>query len=525
MLSAQYPFSKIHYYDDLNSHFFKIEPLEDGRFLILGGQNKPSEFLKVGWFLVDGDGNMIDTFLFKESWTSMLTLNNQLVRGDTVLQIFRPIGHQKEIRVYGSSISQRDSIFTWVHDWSYIDKLREVRPRTMTINSRGNIVVISNVLWETPGGPSVYLTEMDLSGEILLKKKVKTFAPDEWHRNYSRFTISSKIVEINNHYYVACGVDVDWDNSFVLKMTKEGEIVWQSDLSLNASSIFEFDIAPTGDSSGIAWTTNRQLDLADVDNDFEKYWSLSAFPASITFLDTADGSIRREHVEYRDIDNFFYANRMIRSRFNDDFIMCGAWEQIDPDNDLIVWEGGMVARVCEEEGFKWIKFIPELWDYQTISVYFWNLTEADNEDIVLVGTSRRLQPPTRRPGWIMRIGPDGCVPGHTFCSGDSLLIAHPGVMVHVDEMSIESHPPMVSPNPVRQGEPIRINFGDQESTMAGVMIRWYSIDGNLLPMTEAFTVYPDGVVSSLPRNISPGMYILELMKEGRKYRMKVMVLE
>jgi hypothetical protein len=486
--------------------------------------------LQLGWYLLNGDGEKIDSFYFDTPNLSSggVLAKNMVYRTDTIFQMKRPKwDHNLEANIYGSSLSQKDSLFRWRYDWSDWG-YTWINPSAMVETSDGHFLIIMIGFVQHPRSFFTLGMMIDREGNELWRREIDQFPKSE---GFDMMRMFSDIIEIDGYFYFLGTYGSVRRESLIQKIDSEGRVIWSFEEFLGGSGLGRNhwrNLSPGPDSATIAFGSNRMLIPEELE-DFEPgfYDRYSRWPPTITYLDTLDGTIIDEAREFSTKSKRFYGiNGIINSQFNDDLIFCGFFLRTDyfPNDPFWHPEIGLVGRLGSDGEFKWIVQIPERWGTHHLGWYFMDLLEASNGDIILVGQARGLQEPNTT--WIMRLGPDGCVPDQMYCSGDSLLIAHPDVFVSTESPLPSLEETTAFPNPVRSGDVITMQTKEESPPGEPAKLRWYSTSGEVVHTSlDVLFQVNTGYQLQVPENIPSGMYILDLSVGKYSYRAKVLVVD
>ena len=537
---AQTYFSELKYNVHGSMDFLGIEKIEDDLYFIPVAKELREEGLFLsGWYLMNGGGIFIDSFFFETKGlvSGSIPSRNHLIRDGLVYQVFgfNFDGIPKFLNV--SSIEDRDSVASYPIEFNR-PEWEHINIASATISSEDYILIIGT--GTRAGSPriwDVFMLKMDFEGNILLLRDIEQFPDDTNNYTYNFYNwVMCNIIELDGCFYFTNSASNGlYMHSYVYKIDSEGNLIWRSELNTKGSS--EQATAPNlillPDSSAIAWTNNRQIEPSDVGGDQMKWFYSSPHPAIITILDTLDGS---------EIDTYLKRyprlgddgagiditiRSIITSADNGDFIICGIYtdyEFFHHDYPFTSFLNPMVGRVSQDGEYKWIKYIMERWGDDAIGFECYGITEANNGDILLTGSTHRWTLETFEPAFVMRIGPDGCVPGVTFCSGDTLSINHPLLIVSTTDLEDEQEDLNIWPNPLAAGDFLNIATDDGDFMSYGPgRLSWYGMDGRLYAQDVLNFVETRGYRAQVPPDLSPGHYIVELVAGNRRFRGKVVV--
>lgn len=535
-LEAQTYFSNLKYNHEGSIFLFNIEKIDEGLFLIPTVRNIRAEGLFVsGWYLLDNEGIFVDSFFFETRGlvTGSVPSRNHLVKDGLVYQVFGLSydGIPKFLNV--SSIENRDSVASYPielnrPEWSYIDLA------SATISSDDHIVIIgTGTRIGHPRKYDTFMLKMDFEGNIVWLRDIERFPDENNNTSYLFNLVVCNIIELDGYFYFTNSAEAFWMISYIYKIDSEGNLIWRSELNTKGSAARSTgaNLILLPDSSAIAWTNNRQIEVSDVDGDQMEWFYSSPHPAIITIIDTLDGS---------EIDTFLKRyprlrgdgeaiditiRSIITSADNGDFIICGIYTDYGASVDPFIYpQSPMVGRVSQDGEYKWIKYIMERWGDEATSWECYGIAEASNGDLVLTGSTLGWIWDTFEPAFVMRIGPDGCVPGVTFCSGDTLSIEHPLLIVSTTDLEEELQDLNIWPNPLSADGFLHIATEDGQFMSFGPgKLSWYGMDGRLHAQEVLNFVETRGYRAQVPHDLSPGHYIVELVAGNRRFRGKVVV--
>ncbi len=524
-LNGQRYFSKIYPFEEGTHRFISIESLDTNLFWLQGTKWLPGFSSLSGYYYMDGQGNLVDSFFYETEglMAKALPANNYIFKDDLIYQLYSYRDSENPHDIYVSSRSERDSVDMFPVDFQRPEWDRTFA-NTMTLYQDTIYIFGVGYIAGDPNTHDIFMIKMDLKGNMIWLKDL-----DQYHYFRSSHHIMSNVLEKDGFFYftnLGDGPLGSHHNSRVYKVSAEGELVWRSALENEAvSSQSSFpDITFTADSSAIVWTNNRILYLEDVDNDWEVWQSKSYNPISLTLLDTGDGSFIEDYLYIIDsIGNTFETRNVITSRFNGDYIFCGIWENLY--GDINQWSNPLIGRVSPSGEFKWVKLVADMWDDSFTAWSFFSVKEAYNEDLVLVGgTHRQVGHSGYLPAWVMRIGPNGCVPGHTYCNEDTLILNHPNVVVSLETPMMQRKDMQVYPNPLSTGQSVHLGFEKSGFPFRGLAeVKWISSDGRTMAEQKLTLVERAGYRTQVPPDLSPGLYFLEMRIGTESYVARVVV--
>ena len=522
-LSGQRYFSKLKKFDQGTQSFSNIEVLDSNLFWLQSLKFLPGSKRMSGYYYLDGQGNFIDSFFHKNKSLLVKTIpaNNYIFKDDLIYQVYSYRDTYTDHDIYVSSISQRDSV-----DFFPIDFQRPEWDRvflsTMTWYEDHIYMFGVGYISGEPREHDIFMIKMDFDGNMIWLKDIDHYQFFEVYHD-----INSNVLEKEGFFYFTNTGNLRGFNrdSRVYKVSKDGELIWRSDLEdqvvdVDASTP---DITFTTDSSAVVWMNNRVLRLEDVDNDWEVYQNSSFNPISLTLLDTADGSFIKDYLHIKDsIYNKFAILNVITSRFNGDYIFAGIWENLQGDFNQPM--NPLIGRVNPSGEFKWVRLVADRWGDEFTAESFTSVEEAHNGDLVLIGNLRRQASTDPEPAWVMRIGPEGCVPGYTYCTEDTLIINHPNIMVTSAIPQLQRQKLEVYPNPLSSGQTVYLGFPEEGFPLRGVaQVRWVSSEGRTMAEQQLDLIERPGYRTSVPPNLPPGMYFVEMRVGGEQYVARVVV--
>jgi len=518
-------FSKIYSFEQQGTQrFISVEPVDTNLFWLQTLKWLPGGSGLTGYYYMDGEGNLVDSFFYetKGLFVKALPANNYIIKDDFIYQLLSYRDSLNPHDIYVSSRSERDSVAMFPIDFRRPEWDR-IRLNSMTLYQDTIYMFGVSYMSGEPTQHDIFMIKMDLQGNMIWLKDL-----DHYERyEYSHFIMSNILEKDGYFYFTNIGNDpvTDHHNSRVYKVSSEGEVVWRSAME-NEAVFFRSvppDIAFTADSSAIVWMNNRILYLEDVDNDYEVWQNKSYNPISLTLLDTADGSFIEDYLHIKDsIYNKFAILNVITSRFNGDYIFAGLWENLN--GDINQWVNPLIGRVNPSGEFKWVRLVADRWGDEFTAESFTSVEEAHNGDLVLIGNLNRLASTDPKPAWVMRIGPEGCVPGHTYCTEDTLIINHPNIMVTSATPQLQRQKLEVYPNPLSSGQTVYLGFPEAGFPLRGIAdVRWINAAGQPVAEQRLTLVERAGYRTRVPPKVPPGMYFVEMRVGGEQYVARVVV--
>ena len=521
-LCSQNYFSKLYPFEQGTHKFKSVHSVDSNLFWLQSLKWFPGGSGLTGYYYMDEKGNLVDSFFFetKGLFLKATPVNNYIFKDDMIYQLCTYRDTYTDHDIYVSSISQRDSV-----DFFPIDFQRPEWDRvflsTMTWYEDHIYMFGVGYISGEPREHDIFMIKMDFDGNMIWLKDIDHYQfIDQIH------DITSNVLEKEGYFYFTNNANLSFNNhSRVYKVSKDGELIWRSDLEdqvvdVDASTP---DITFTADSSAVVWMNNRVLRLEDVDNDWEVYQNSSFNPISLTLLDTADGSFIEDYLHIKDsIYNKFAILNVITSRFNGDYIFAGLWENLN--GDINQWVNPLIGRVNPSGEFKWVRLVADRWGDEFTAESFTSVEEAHNGDLVLVGNLNRLASTDPKPAWVMRIGPEGCVPGYTYCTEDTLIINHPNIMVTSATPQLQRQKLEVYPNPLSSGQTVYLGFPEAGFPLRGIAdVRWINAAGQPVAEQRLTLVEQAGYRTRVPPNITPGMYFVEMRAGEQQYVARVVV--
>jgi hypothetical protein len=527
-LNAQSYFSKIKEFDQGTQGFSNITALDSNLFWIQTLKWLPGFSSQSGYYYMDGEGNFIDSFFYETKGLIVKALpgNNYFFKDDLIYQVYTYRETFRDHDIYVSSQSERDSVDFFPIDF---DRPEWQRIFVSTMLLSGEHIYLFGVGYLPEDDPEhdLFMIKMDLEGNILWLRDIDHFPePDDNDSYRSVHHIMSNVLETENHFYFTNWAGAGFfDASRVYKVTKEADLVWRSDLEIWVNSFDQCspDITFTADSSAIIWMNNRITKLSDVGGDHNLLDSVSLNPISLTVLDTADGSFIEDYIHLKDNRaNSFASSNVITSRFNGDYIFAGIWENLN--GNLNHPKNPLVGRVSPSGEFKWVKRVADRWDSGFAARSFYSLIEADNQDLLLVGGTERLPGGGYLPAWVMRIGPDGCVPGHTYCNEDMLIISHPDIILSAASPAQRHKDLKVWPNPLPAGSRVHFSMDEVGAVSIGsASVRWYDTAAQQVAEEQLSATDRAGFLARVPPQLSPGLYVVEMRIADQRFVARVVV--
>ena len=517
-------FSKLYPFDQGTHRFISVEQVDTNLFWLQALKWLPGGNGLTGYYYMDEKGNLVDSFFYETEglFVKALPAHNYFFKDDRIYQLCSYRDSENPHDIYVSSRSERDSVDRFSVAFNRPEWARTFA-NTMTLyQDTIYIFGAAQIRTSDPNEHDIFMVKMDLKGNTIWVKDL-----DHLVDYRSLITMTCHVLQKEGRFYftyIGEGSSGWEENSRVYKVSTQGEVIWRSAMEDRAVAVRSAhpDITFTADSSAIVWANNRQLYLEDVDNDIDVWLNKCYNPISLTFLDTADGSFIKDYLYIIDsIANQFGVETVITSKFNGDYIFCGVWQDIRRDQTYVP----LIGRVSQSGDFKWVKLVADKWDSSFAAHQFSSLIEAENGDLVLVGTVDRLPGETGpEPAWAMRIGPEGCVPDYVYCDEDTLIVNHPDIIVS----SVTPHTPRknlaVYPNPLSSGQTVHLGFPEAGFPLRGVAdVRWINAAGQPVAELRLTLVEQAGYRTRVPPNIPPGMYFVEMRASGQQYIARVVV--
>jgi len=517
-------FSKLYPFEEGTHRFISVEQVDSNLYWLQALKWLPGGSGLTGYYYMDGEGNLVDSFFYETEglFVKALPAHNYFFKDDLIYQLCSYRDSENPHDIYVSSRSGRDSVDRFPVAFNRPEWLRTFANTITLYQDTIYIFGVAQIRTSDPNEHDIFMVKMDLQGNTIWVKDL-----DHLVDYRSLVGIMGNVLQKDGFFYFTYlgeGSSGWEDNSRVYKVSTQGEVIWRSaeeDRAVSVRSVYP-DITFTADSSAIVWANNRQLYLEDVDNDIDVWLNKCYNPISLTFLDTADGSFIEDYLYIIDsIANQFGVETVITSKFNGDYIFCGVWKDLRRDQDYVP----LIGRVSPAGDFKWVKLVADKWYSGFTAHQFYSLIEADNGDLVLVGTVDRLPGETGpQPAWAMRIGPEGCVPDYVYCEEDTLIVNHPDIMVssvtpHTQRKDLE-----VYPNPLSSGQTVYLGFPETGFPLRGVAdVRWINAAGQPVAEQRLTLVEQAGYRTRVPPELSPGMYFVEMRAEEQQYVARVVV--
>jgi hypothetical protein len=124
----------------------------------------------------------------------------------------------------------------------------------------------------------------------------------------------------------------------------------------------------------------------------------------------------------------------------------------------------------------------------------------------------------------MRIGPEGCVPEYTYCTEDTLILNHPNIEVTSVTPQLQRKDLQVYPNPLSSGQVVHLGFPEEGFPLRGLAhVRWISSEGRTMAEQQLDLIEQPGYRTSVPPNLPPGLYFVEMRVGGQQYVARVVV--
>ena len=518
-------FSKIYPFEQGTHRYISVESVDTNLFWLQTLKWLPGGSGLTGYYYMDGEGNLVDSFFYETNglFVKALPANNYIIKGDLIYQLLSYRDSSKAHDIYVSTRLERDSVTMFPIDFQR-PEWDHIWLSSMTLYQDTIYMFGLGYIHGDPTQHDMFMIKMDLQGNMIWLKDL-----DHFERYDFNHYIMSNILEKDGYFYFTnIGDDpvTQHHNSRVYKVSSEGEVIWRS--AMENEAVFKRgvppDIAFKADSSAIVWMNNRILYLEDVDNDYEVWQNKSYNPISLTMLDTGDGSFIEDFLYIIDsIGNTFEVGNVITSRFNGDYIFCGLWRSLY--GDLNHPQNPLIGRVSPSGEFKWVRLVGDMWGDSWAASSFVSVKEALNQDLVLIGVVYRQVGETgHQPAWAMRIGPEGCVPDVTYCTEDTLILNHPNILVTSVTPQLQRKNLEVYPNPLSSGQVLHLGFPEEGFPLRGAAeVRWISSDGRTMAEQQLELIEQPGYRTSVPLNLPPGLYFVEMRVGGRQYVARVVV--
>jgi hypothetical protein len=529
---AQSYFSKPFRLFDDNTYTMELLPLEDQSFIISMMRVGGFDYMNTGWLHLSNEGEVIDSFFFE---THLLTLDGFHVMhkiGDTILQIARHRDDvRQEIHVYGSSFSRRDSIFHWRYSFEEFGDIVSIRGGTSTMTSDSTLVIFGIYRKNDQHTQSRFIMgiELDLDGNVLRKKEIHRF-----DTRFNIFSFQAPVLVKDDFYYLSPSLKDVETPRYILKVNKELDLEFITTYPKKTNvDRYYHGFTFNHDSTQIIISDARHIEHEDIAHLYEgmeeeEYWdSILLFirhPFKMTAYDTDDGSIiwdriyleRKPGIDYNPL-------HMISSKMNGDLIFCGSiWDSNAHGKEYQEWMG-LVGRADPEGELKWkYKIIDHFGAPWIFGAGFNTFLEEINGDLVLLGGIDDFSI-LRYSGWIVRLGPDGCVQ-ENHCFNDTLSFhtftssVQPAIR---GELTVYLQ---AYPNPVRAGHPVYLRQEGHVFTGKPLEYNINDLKGNIVAQGRLDGLSSYQIVVELPPGILPGVYLIDLIENReKKYHAKIVV--
>jgi hypothetical protein len=532
MTWAQPYFSKPFRTSNDESRVKTIIPIENETYLVSLLRVKGFDYMNTGWLHLSDDGEVLDSFFFD---THLLTLDGFHVIhkiGDTILQIARHRDDvRKEIHIYGSSFSRRDSIFHWRYSFEEFGDILSIRGGTSIMTSDSTLLIfgIYRKTDQYPQSRFIMGMELDLDGNVVRKKEI--------HRMDIRpilYTFQAPVLEKDDFYYISPSIDDSEIPKYILKVNKELELEYVTSYPETSSvKRFYHGFTFNQDSTQIVIADNRFINHSDIAHLYEgmeeeEYWDsillFNLHPIKLTAYSAEDGSIIWDRIYLERKPNIeYYTDYMISSRMNGDLIFCGViWDFNAHGLEYQEWMG-MIGRADPYGELKWMyKVVDHFGAPWIFGSGFVKLIEEPNGDLLLLGYIDDYSD-FEFIGWILRLGPDGCVQ-ENHCFNDTLSFhtftssVQPAIR---GELTVYLQ---AYPNPVRAGHPVYLRQEGHVFTGKPLEYSINDLKGNIVAQGRLDGLTSDQIVVELPSGILPGVYLIDLIENReKKYHAKIVV--
>lgn len=505
-------------------------------------RNKTDEYMDTGWLLTDLYGEAIDSFFYKEFYGSH-SKNTSVLKGDTLFLVLQKPIHNHKINVFGSSISQRDSLFKWVYDKS--DLTTYISPQRLFLNSRGNLVILSRYFRTHV---SLHMLELTMEGEVVLDKVIHVYDDVVGVGGASYDSdVSAHIMEKDGLYYT---LQVVGDKYRILCFDMEGNVQWVTEPRKGKTAYLGYgrynDISFNHDSTELYVAHSGYIEFGDfypeelIDSGDYIVWFSDTVETfyyermQISVYDLEGEELRRHSQFFK----FPGGDRQAQtselsvsssktSRYNGDLMVTGVWQYTEK-LDQFQYNMGLYFRMSPDgEDVRVYKVLDRFGHPHIFGAGLSGINEDKDGNVYLSGwIHNSWKPPYKNAGWLVRLGIDPCEGMH--CRGDTLS-GHT-FLTSSDELKVASRTTeylSVSPNPAVAGGEVVIGRRSGEVMDVSGDAVLLSSDGVLLRRYRPEELLRSGGRLILPSYLPPGMYYLNMRKGDSydRYVAKVMVVE